>query len=578
MATALSQLGAAGQPGAAAPRGFAHKLPRLLLWVFFAAPVAGGVAGTLLPAFGYLPALGGRSLTLEPWRELAHVPGLARAVLLSLGTGLATAALSFAMVVGLAAHWHGTRSFALARRLLSPLLSVPAVALAIGFAFLIAPSGWVFRLLAATGLAGPLPPDLATVQDPWGVALVLGLMLKEVPFLLLMLLVALGQIRLKETLTVARALGHRPAAAWLAAVLPQIYPQLRLPLYAVLAYSVSAVDVALVLGPTAPPSLAVLLWRGFQSPDLAERFWASAGACLQLGIAAAAILLWRLGEAGIAALGRRRIAAGWHGSGRPGGAAMGLLAIGALIATAIASLAGIALWSLASRWPASAPLPSAITLSNWGRQLGPARQSIMTTAGIGAASALAALALTVALLEAEKRAGASAGRLQGWVLYAPLLLPQIGFLFGLQVLLVEAGLDGTWVGLAWAHFLFVLPYVYLSLAEPWRALDPRFERTALCLGHGRAWVSLTITLPMLGRPLLIALALGFAVSIGQYLPTLFAGAGRFATVTTEAVTLAAGGDRRVVGVYAGLQTALPALGFALAALLGRTQRLRGAAG
>ncbi|SQC94187.1 Inner membrane ABC transporter permease protein ynjC [Cedecea neteri] len=39
------------------------------------------------------------------------------------------------------------------------------------------------------------------------------------------------------------------------------------------------------------------------------------------------------------------------------------------------------------------------------------------------------------------------------------------------------------------------------------------------------------------RPLLAALAVGFSVSIAQYLPTLYAGAGRFATVTTEAVAL-----------------------------------------
>jgi putative thiamine transport system permease protein len=44
--------------------------------------------------------------------------------------------------------------------------------------------------------------------------------------------------------------------------------------------------------------------------------------------------------------------------------------------------------------------------------------------------------------------------------------------------------------------------------------------------------------------LLAALAVGFAVSVAQYLPTLFVGAGRFNTVTTEAVTLASGGQRR----------------------------------
>jgi putative thiamine transport system permease protein len=73
-----------------------------------------------------------------------------------------------------------------------------------------------------------------------------------------------------------------------------------------------------------------------------------------------------------------------------------------------------------------------------------------------------------------------------------------------------------------------------------------------------------IKLPILLRPLLIAAAVGFAVSAGQYLPTLFAGGGRYATLTTEAVTLAAGGDRRIVAVYAVLQAAVPLVVYALA--------------
>ena len=50
----------------------------------------------------------------------------------------------------------------------------------------------------------------------------------------------------------------------------------------------------------------------------------------------------------------------------------------------------------------------------------------------------------------------------------------------------------------------------------------------------------------------------------QYLPTLFAGAGRFVTLTTEAVSLSAGADRRVIGVYAFLQALLPLIAFVLA--------------
>ena len=55
--------------------------------------------------------------------------------------------------------------------------------------------------------------------------------------------------------------------------------------------------------------------------------------------------------------------------------------------------------------------------------------------------------------------------------------------------------------------------------------------------------------------MLTAAAVGFAVSVGQYLPTLLVGAGRIQTLTTEAVALASGGDRRVIGAYGLAQTA-----------------------
>ena len=114
------------------------------------------------------------------------------------------------------------------------------------------------------------------------------------------------------------------------------------------------------------------------------------------------------------------------------------------------------------------------------------------------------------------------------------------------------------------HIIFVLPYVFLSLADPFRAWDARYGHVARALGAGCNGVLWRVRLPMLLRPILTAAAVGFAVSIGQFLPTLLAGAGRVQTLTTEAVALASGGDRRVISVYALSQTALALLPFALA--------------
>jgi putative thiamine transport system permease protein len=140
---------------------------------------------------------------------------------------------------------------------------------------------------------------------------------------------------------------------------------------------------------------------------------------------------------------------------------------------------------------------------------------------------------------------------------------------GFQTLSIVTGFDGGRAAVVLAHLVFVLPYVFLSLSDPWRAWDRRQDTIARALGAGPDRVLWAVRLPMLLRPLLIASAVGFAVSVGQYLPTLLVGAGRVATLTTEAVALASGGDRRVIGVFALAQTAAAFAPFALAVLLPR---------
>jgi putative thiamine transport system permease protein len=542
------------------------RLAPLLTLALFLVPIAAGLVGTALPAFGYMPALGLVTPSLQPWRDLFATPGLAESLRLTLVTGLGATALSFALAIGFCASAQGRPWLARLERFLAPLLATPHAAIAIGFAFLILPSGWLARLISPELSGWTRPPALVTVNDPDGVSLVAGLLLKEVPYLVLMMLGASAQIRVKESLAAARALGYGPAKAWLATVLPQIYPQIRLPVFAVLAFSLSVVDVAMVLGPGTPPTLAVQATRWFTDYDLALYPRAAAAALLQLLIVLAAIGGWRLAERAVAWAGLRWLREGWRRDGA--GLVAGAAAVGALAAGLAAALAivGMLLWSVAAEWRFPDALPAALTLDPWSRLGADLARPLWLTLGIGAAATLVALLLVLLCLEQEERAGRRPGVNALWLLYLPLLVPQIAFLFGAQVALVRLGLDGTLVAVIWSHLLFVLPYVFLSLADPFRALEPRYVRSAAALGVGPNRAFIRIKLPLLTRPLLIAAAIGFAVSVGQYLTTLFAGAGRIATLTTEAVTLSSGADRRVLGVYASLQAVLP-LALYLAALL-----------
>ncbi len=526
-------------------------------------PIAGGLAGTVLPSFGYLPALGGTEFSLGPWRDLFAYPGFGSALRLSIVTGLAATMFSFAIAVLTCAAFHGRPGFRRLQAALAPILATPHSALAIGFAFLIAPSGWLARL-AAMATGADRPADIVTVQDEGGLALIAGLLLKEVPYLLLMIFAALNQTPARQAMVIARSLGYGGALAWIKVVLPRIYSQIRLPIYAVLAFSLSVVDVALILGPGNPPPLGPLALRWFSDPLLLLYFPAAAASCLQLALLVAAIALWRSGEMAVARAGAWWIARGGRGLAvQPFLNAAGRIAWLLLALSALSSLA-MGLWSVAESWRFPDLLPTGWTLATWTRQAAGLWWPAQTTIVLALVSTLIAMVLALACLENEQRRGLRPGIGALWLLYAPLLAPQIAFLFGAQIVLIRLDLDGTWTALVWSHLLFVLPYVFLSLADPWRDIDPRLIRTAACLGASPLRILCAVKLPMMLRPLLAAGAVGFAVSVGLYLPTLFAGNGRFATLTTEAVTLAGGADRRIIGIYALLQALLPLLIYAIA--------------
>ncbi len=539
-------------------------LAPVLLLAAMLVPIGAGLAATVLPAFGWLPALGGHAPSLQPWRDLLASPGLGRAVALTIGTGLAATTASFAVALALAVAARRPAMARVVTALLAPLLATPHAAMAIGLGFLIAPSGWLARLLSPWLTGWSTPPDLATVQDPWGIALTVGLCLKEIPYLLLAILAALAQADAMAARRVAAALGYGPWRAWALVVLPRIWPQMRLPVMAVLAFSLSVVDVALILGPSAPPTLAVMVLRLFADADLARWFPACAGALLLAGIVAAGLGLLLLIERVAARIGTAASRTGRRGGTGSAADAASMCAAILLALLGAGALAVLALWSFAGAWRFPDVLPARWSAAAW--QAPMLRGPLLATIGIGLAATILALLLAALCLEREQRTGTRPGRSLA-LLYLPLLVPQIAFLSGFQQMLVRANLDGGALALVWSHLVFVLPYVFLSLADPWRALDPRLARAAAGLGASPARVLLRITLPLMLRPLLAAGAVGFAVSAGLYLPTLFAGAGRVATLATEAVTLSSGGDRRIGAASALLQAMLPLLAYAAAILL-----------
>ena len=523
-----------------------------LMLAGLALPIAAGLAGTLAPAVS-----GHGFATLGQW------PGLPRALALSVGTGLISTLVALAITVLMIAALHDRPGFVAFRRVLSPLLALPHAAAALGLAFLVAPSGWLVRLISPWATGWDTPPDLLILNDPMGIALTLGLVAKEVPFLMLMALAILPQTDMARRGQIAASLGYGRVMGFVLSTLPALYKGLRLPVFAVLAYGMTNVDMAMILGPTLPPSLAVQITDWMGAPSLQHLSTAAAGALVQLALVAATLALWLGVERVLAPLIPVLAAAGLRA--RALDAPMAVLAgvMAGLIALGLfAGMTGLALWSFAGLWQFPDALPETLSLKTWTKAAPDLAQQSATTLAIALAASLGALALALAALEAEARHGRPIGAV--WLIYLPLIMPQVAFLPGLQVMALHLGAKGSAATVAAAHLIFVLPYVWLSLAPAFRGWDGRIGLTAAAMGTKPDRIFWRLRLPMLLAPVLTALAVGVAVSVGQYLPTLMLGGGQVETLTTEAVALSSGGDRRLIGATALLQMALPALGFALA--------------
>jgi putative thiamine transport system permease protein len=215
--------------------------------------------------------------------------------------------------------------------------------------------------------------------------------------------------------------------------------------------------------------------------------------------------------------------------------------------------------------------PSQLSLANWTASFNQLPEPFMVSGVAALLSCLLAIVIVIGCFENEQKLArarlASISQRSLWIVYLPLLIPQISFLFGIQVVLVFFHLEGTWTALIWIHLVFVLPYVFLTLATAYRSYDQRYSQVGKTLCSAPLRTFFRIKLILLAKPILFSMAVGFGVSIAQYLPTLYVGAGRFATITTETVSLASGSDRRVMAVYALSQLLLALAGYLTAVVL-----------
>ncbi len=437
--------------------------------------------------------------------------------------------------------------------------ALPHVALALGLGFLLAPTGVLARLL----VGGVAPPDWQLVQDPWGLGLTLALVLKETPFLVWAMASVMQSealaLPLQQQSTVSRSLGHGPRATFLKVVLPQVLPLVLWPLVAVFSYGMTVVDMALVIGPAQPPTLAQLVWTDLNDGETAANARGAAGTLVLSTVIAGGLMVASIAVLAIRPLMRNMLTR----SARPEQSlipiAKNLWRLWVVVYAAV--VAALLLQSVSHLWPYPQLMADAYSLKAWAGAFQNAKP-ILTSCGLGVATSLTAVLAVMWWFETQSpKRDAVVGLAAIVMLCVPALLVSLGQ----YRLLLQLGLTGTWCGLFAAHLLPVAAYVFVMLKGPYRGYDHRWHSVGQGLGVGRLKFLTQVKWPMLKAPLLSALAVGFAVSVAQFVPAQLAAAGRFSTLPMEAVTLSSGGNRALISVYALLLMALPLVGFAIAA-------------
>lgn len=514
----------------------ASALPIAVLLLLCLLPTASGLLGSLL---AWPPAL----TVSDAWPQQ-----LSLSLLQSLWVALASTTVALLLALLLARSGFIQRQGFLRHRWVAPLLSLPHVAFAIGLLMLVGDAGWLWRILPDSVSTWAMPNKSLT-------ALITVLSIKEMPFLLLMLVSQRNLFAAEQWLAVATRLGYSTNQSYWLCVVPELLRRVRLPIAAVLIYGLAVVDVALLVGPNTPSTLAVRVYQwSLQQGELAL-------AQTQLGsvllIAVALILLAVLYAAveGYQFFASRRLRRGPPPSVPrfKGFSEILISRLWFLLTLAVVLL--LILQSVAFAWFYPQWWPQQFSWQAW--------QSIPKPwLLLGRTAILALLTATLAVVAVgvisawRQQLSARQRVLVDVLLLLPLLLPQISLVLGWRLWL-PSGL----LSVVWAHCVFAVPYAFLVLIGPYQQLTPRWRWMLNSLGYGRwrtEWLLLRgKLLPALGFAWVIA----FSVSVAQYLPTQLLGAGRLPTVTTEAVATASGGAASQTATMALLQALLPLLAF-----------------
>ena len=197
------------------------------LFILFAliiiTPIFFGFIGFFLPSFGYFPVLDKYDFNLSYFIISFEMPGILKSISLSFFTGFCSTILALFFSQLILSYFFNTKTYNYLKYFISPFLALPHITMAVGIIFLFSPSGLFFRLISPWLTGFERPPNFFIIPDEYGFFLILGLVLKEIPFFILISLSALEQLPTKKIFKICKTLQHSYFSIWAMIIFPLIF-------------------------------------------------------------------------------------------------------------------------------------------------------------------------------------------------------------------------------------------------------------------------------------------------------------------------------------------------------------------
>ena len=435
----------------------------------------------------------------------------------------------------------------------SVLLAMPHSALAVGLLLALSAGGVGWRWIAVV-FELPLDQQYLFPRDPWGVGMILSLVIKESAFLIAIAIPMTKRLPLRSYQVIARQAGLTQIQFHHQLIWPQVIRLMYPAIFVVFVFGLTNLEVSLILGPDQPQLIGVRLFQLLTDPNALNR---QAGALGLLIVLALLLAVWGV----------------FHRLTRPcvkyrlpdvmALTSWATVLRWALITVTWLSIASLLIWAVTLRWSVFEPLPdvSLAALTSIKSLASPFWASLL----IGLTTSVIAIVLAVCILEYLVSKGQ---RRLHWIWWAFLWLPALPMASGLLAwIYFFGGSPGLWPVIL-GHTLIALPYVMIVVSDSW--FDRNWRHEALLKQAGlTVWRQiLLIWMPRHSRLLVLAFALAFAVSCALYTQTILLGGGRVETLMTE-LMVTVGGERRPAAVTGLVNVLLPLIAFGLALWVNR---------